>query len=300
MINNTVYVNEAISDDERRRRLFNGQLFIYANSPAIKALADHARAMTVEAFGGRDPEVAQDDMAVEDYAALLADLKPTFIHHPRSKELIRDILAEFGADLDKTYFDVPRMRTSTSGGYLTTGIAYAFHPHRDTWYSAPMSQVNWWLPFYEISADNCVAFHPKYWETPVKNGSAIYNYAEWTQTSRVEAAKHIGTDTRVQPKPEEPVELDPQIRPVMPVGGVLIFSGAQLHTSVPNTSGKTRFSLDFRTVHIDDVEADGGAPNVDSYCTGTTLGDYLRATDYEHLPAELIARYDTPPRAAAG
>ena len=80
-------------------------------------------------------------MSVEGYDALLADLKPRFIHHPESKRLIIEMLIDLGCDPDKVYFDVPRMRTSTAKGYLTTGIAYAFHPHRDTWYSAPFSQL---------------------------------------------------------------------------------------------------------------------------------------------------------------
>ena len=89
-----------------------------------------------------------------------------------------------------------------------------------------------------------------------------------------------------------PVELEPQIRPICPVGGVLMFSGAQMHSSVPNTSGRTRFSLDFRTVHLDDVVAGRGAPNVDSACTGTTMNDYLRGTDLSHIAPEIVALYE--------
>jgi len=110
------------------------------------------------------------------------------------------------------------------------------------------------------------------------------------------AASQIGTDTRVQPKPEKEVELDPQVRPLCEPGGIILFSGAQLHSSVPNTSTKTRFSIDVRTVHIDDAAAGMGAPNIDSACTGTTMGDYLRCSDLAPLPDTLIAEYDTPPR----
>jgi hypothetical protein len=91
------------------------------------------------------------------------------------------------------------------------------------------------------------------------------------------------------------VELDPQLRIVAPVGGVMIFSAAQLHSTVPNTSGRTRFSIDFRNVHLDDVVAKAGAPNLDSACTGTTLRDYLRGTDLAHLPDEIVALYDDEP-----
>src|SRR5206468_11654315 len=127
------------------------------------------------------------------------------------------------------------------------------------------------------------------------NGSASFNYYEWNATSRKDASKHIKTDTRKQPKPEEELELQPEVRLVLPAGGVVLFSGAHLHSTVPNTSGKARYSIDFRTVHLDDANADSGAPNVDSASTGTTMGDYLRGTDLAHLPADVIARYDTSP-----
>jgi hypothetical protein len=293
-----IHVDSTLPETERRAKLYAGDLFLFSPRPSTLALTEHGRQMAVEAFGDLDPETAQYEMPVEEYAALLADLKPRFIHHPDSKRLIQEMLADLGCDLEQIHFDVPRMRTSTSDDYLTTGIAYAFHPHRDTWYSAPMCQLNWWLPIYPITTENGLAFHPHYWDTPLKNSSRVYNYAEWNATSRVEAAKHIKSDTRVQPKPEEDVELDPQVRPILPPGGLILFSAAHLHSSVPNTSGKTRFSIDFRTVQLDDLEQDRGAPNLDSECTGTTLGDYLRGTDLQHLPQELIERYDTPPVAA--
>ena len=293
---NTLYVDAGITDDDRREALYAGQLFAYAPTRASTAFVEFARSLIREAFGALDPETAQYEMPVEDYAAVLAELKPTFIHHPESKTLIEALLEDFGCDLDKTYFDVPRMRTATSDDYLTTGIAYAFHPHRDTWYSAPQCQLNWWLPIYDIESDRSMAFHPRYWTEPVENSSSTYNYDEWNKTSRFNAAQHVKTDTRVQPRPEQEIELEPQIRVVSPSGGVLVFSAAHLHSTVPNTTGKTRFSIDFRTVHEDDVETFRGAANIDSACTGTTLGDYLRARDKASLPPGLVSAYDRGPQ----
>jgi hypothetical protein len=299
---NSVFFDSKMSDDDRRAGLYSGQLFAYSALPSSLALVELARDLIRQAFGKRDPELAQYEMPVEEYAALLADLKPKFIHHPRSKECIQGILREMGCDLEKTYFDVPRMRTATSENYLTSGIAYAFHPHRDTWYSAPMCQVNWWMPIYDIQPSNAMAFHPRYWNQPLRNGSRNYNYAEWNKSSRQDAAKHIKTDTRVQPKPEEPVELDPQLRLITPVGGPILFSGAQLHSTVPNDSGRTRFSIDFRTVHWEDVVGHRGAPNIDSECTGTSMRDYLRSTDLVHIPEDVCLRYEggTPLVSTAG
>ena len=295
---NCVFFDSPISEELRRERLYDGEIFVFSPRATSRALCDFARELTEQAFKPLDPRDAQYSLPVEQYAAILGELKPRFIHHPRSKELLRALLEDFSCDLTKTYFDVPRLRTATHGGYLTAGIAYAFHPHRDTWYSAPFCQLNWWLPVYDIVPDNALAFHPRYWRQSLRNGSARYNYAEWVRESRKNAAQHVKEDTRDQPRPEEPVELEPQLRLICPPGGLLIFSAAQLHSTVPNTSGRTRFSIDFRTVHLDDVAAGTGAPNVDSACTGTTMGDYLRGTDLSHISGELIDGYEREPAAA--
>lgn len=52
--------------------------------------------MIQDAFGALDPVTAQYHMPVEQYAAVLAELKPKFIHHPRSKEGIQGILKDLG------------------------------------------------------------------------------------------------------------------------------------------------------------------------------------------------------------
>lgn len=295
---NSVFFDSAMPEELRRERLYEGQIFVFSPRPSTRALCELAREMTEAAFKPLDPRDAQHALPVERYVAILAELKPKFIHHARAKELIRQVLTEFGCDLGDTYFDVPRLRSATHGGYLTSGIAYAFHPHRDTWYSAPFCQLNWWLPVYDIAPENALAFHPRYWDQPLRNGSSRYNYAKWVRESRQSAAKHIKEDTREQPRPEEPVELDPQIRVVCPVGGAILFSAAQLHSTVPNTSGCTRFSVDFRTVSRRDLLKGAGAPNIDSACTGTTMGDYLRGTDLSHLPADIVDRYEREPAAA--
>jgi hypothetical protein len=125
-------------------------------------------------------------------------------------------------------------------------------------------QINWWLPISSLTPESCMAFHTRYWSQSVRNSSNIYNYYnyhEWNRKSR--------------------------------------FNAAQLHSTVPNTSGCTRFSVDFRAVHLDDVATLRGARNVDSRCTGTTMGDYPRCSDLAHLPAAAMAPYDSgPPQAA--
>ena len=283
-----VHFDAAHADDERRARLYAGDLYVYGPTEATRRFRDFAKSMIEDYFDGRDPETAQYQMPVQDYADLLAKLKPAFIHHPDAKALIQAILAERGCDLDATFFEVPKMRSSTSDKYLTAGIAYAWHPHRDTWYSAPQCQINWWMPIYEVTPDNCMAFHTQYWHRGVENSSAGYNYYEWNEKYRgTHITQYINEDPRPLPAATRTLDLDPDLRLVCPVGGLILFSGAQLHSSVPNTSGKTRFSVDFRTAHAADIRSGKGAPNVDSRCTGTVIHEFRRARDLSSVPREL-------------
>jgi hypothetical protein len=287
----TIFFDANISDDLRRQRLYDGHLFVYSPRKGASALCDHAREMCEEAFSPHDPREAQHVLPVEEFVAILAELKPRFIHSPRSKELIQAMLAEMGCDLAQTYFDVPRLRTAASGDYLRAGLGYQFKPHRDTWYSPPMCQLNWWLPVYPLESENAMAFHLNYWDRPVANTSHEFNYHVWNETGRKQAPGLIKADTRRQSEAIEPLELEPDVRLITEPGGLIIFSAAQLHSTVPNTSGRTRISIDFRTVHLDDLAAHDGAPNIDSRCSGTTIGDYLRGTDFTHVPEEIADQY---------
>jgi hypothetical protein len=291
MSNTCVHIDSPIGDEERRERLYRGEIFVLAPSAASNELVALARAMLAEAFAPHEPHEVHKHRTPEDVAAILARVKPAFIHHPACKTLIPRIMREHGVDLEKLYFDVPRMRSAYPSDFLTSGIAYAFHPHRDTWYSAPPQQLNWWMPIYPLEPDNAMEFYPRYFAQPVRNNSDIYNYYRWNANDRATAALHVRSDTRAQPRPQERLD-EVTVRLLPPPAGIILFSGAQLHATVENTSGVSRYSIDFRTVHVDDVVSRRGAPNVDSRSTGTTMRDYLHATDLSHLPEEAVKLYD--------
>jgi hypothetical protein len=287
----SVFIDTTITDEERRTKLYGGDIFIFSPTEGTRALVDLGRQMLEEAFAPCDPRTIHQRKAPEEVAAILAQLKPRFIHHPECKRLIAQIMVEHGIDPERLYFDVPRMRSAYPSHFLSSGIAYAFHPHRDSWYSAPPCQLNWWLPIYAIEPDNALGFYPRYFGEAVKNNSEVYNYYEWNTKYRATAAQHVTSDTRVQPKPQQELG-SVTLRFLPPPGGIILFSGSQLHETVPNTTNVARYSIDFRTVHYDDVIARRGAPNIDSRCTGTSLRDFLRASNFTHLPEHAIALYD--------
>jgi hypothetical protein len=79
-------------------------------------------------------------------------------------------------------------------------------------------------------------------------------------------------------------------------GEILLFSGAQLHASIPNTSGRARFSVDFRTVDVGDLMAGRGAPLVDVHCTGTAIRDFINVADESSFDEQTVIEvFGAPP-----
>jgi ectoine hydroxylase-related dioxygenase (phytanoyl-CoA dioxygenase family) len=204
---------------------------------------------------------------------------------------VAGILQELGTDLDDCYLDVPKLRTAYPAGHLTKGIAFAFAGHRDTWYGAPQAQINWWMPIYPLAADNAMAFYPRYFAAPVVNDSERFNYYR-RNVERRDVTQFITEDPRIQPSALELGPDEPEFRLLPPVGGIIVFSGAQLHATVTNPTSLSRYSVDFRTVSRRDVERGVGAPNVDARCTGTALRDFLRTLDKASMPDDTVRLLD--------
>src|ERR1700730_817738 len=112
------------NDDRRRSRVYEGDAFIFRPAASALALATRARELLEAAFAPHHPTEAQYHLPVAEYAAVLARVKPAFIHEPLCKRLIPKLVEELGGDPAQVYFDVPRMRSATANEYLTPGIAY--------------------------------------------------------------------------------------------------------------------------------------------------------------------------------
>ncbi|MDX2102296.1 MAG: hypothetical protein EAZ99_00840 [Alphaproteobacteria bacterium] len=284
-----IYMNHALSDAQRRTQLFSGELLVYGASPASKALAQHAADMVRAAFHPLDPETAQYHLEVPRFIEIVGPLKKEFTNGQRTKDLVRAVLAEYGCDPDDTWFDVPRLRVVPSDGYLAAGVSYAYKMHRDTWYSSPHAQINWWMPVMDVVPRRAMAFLGEYWDRPILNNSAEFDYGEWCAFGRTAAMQQTTVDTRKHPVPMEEASGASEFRIAGTSGDLLMFSAAHLHATCPNDSGKTRFSMDFRTVSLADLTNGSGAPNVDCRSTGSTLGDFLSMKDLSPLPDGVVA-----------
>ena len=79
---------------------------------------------------------------------------------------------------------------------------------------------------------------------------------------------------------------------VTPVGGLIEFSGQHLHSKRAQQHRPDEVLIDFRTVHIDDLEARRSAPNIDVSCTGSSIRDFIRASDFAPVPDEIVHLFD--------
>ena len=284
---NIIRFNPKADDLQRRDLIFDGNFILYSKRKSLENITEYAKSLITSAFG-KDAEKAQYSMDVTEFVKIAGALKTEFTNSAKTKELIKDILSEFNIDLTKTYFDVPRMRIVTSDNFLTAGVGYAYKAHRDTWYAAPLAQANWWMPVYDGVTENTMSIYPYYWNNVIKNSSEIHDYDEWCNEGRKLASSLIDKDNRKHPLPIDKVDETTETRFVLASGEIMVFSAAQLHATAPNTSGKTRFSIDFRTVHMDDVKQNRGAKNIDNKSTGSTLFDFIRGNDFEKINKNVL------------
>jgi hypothetical protein len=293
----SVLVDPPLRDDALRNAIYEGKLIVLTRLPAVRELVDYTRDQLTELFRPYDPEHAHEHIEPAEMAALLGEWKPRWIHAERSKKLVCEIITQAGLPAEFTHYDVPKPRTSFPVGHLTTGVAFAFPWHRDSWYSAPVQQLNWWLPIFPIREDNSMAFDMSGFGRAVPNTSGTFDYYR-NNTQRLDTAKQVGREEQSRPGAID--HKAPQELVVLPSpGSVLLFAGAQLHTSIPNTSGLARYSVDFRTVDARDLATGLGAPVVDAYCTGTAIRDFRNIADNSNFDENLVVSlFGAPPKEA--
>ncbi|MCW2932521.1 MAG: hypothetical protein JWM19_3483 [Actinomycetia bacterium] len=288
-----VLIDPGLSPDELRDELYAGSLVILTRLSSVAELVEHARLELTQLLSPHDPQHVHEHFSPEQMAGILGQWKPRFIHSERSRGFVRDIIKEAGFPADHTHFDLPKPRTSFPVGHLTTGIAFAFPWHRDVWYSAPRQQINWWLPVFPVRGDNAMEFDLTKFAKPVFNTSADFDYYS-NNVSRLTTARQVIGERQARPAAEGHEQ--PHSLTLLPAPGqVLLFSGAQLHKSIPNTSGLARYSIDFRTVDARDLLADRGAPLVDVSCTGTAVRDFVSVADESHFDEETVRALFGPP-----
>ena len=293
----SVLTDPEIPAEDLRQRLYSGDLIILTRLTALAEFVDYMREELAALFAPHDPEHVHEYIDPAEMAKVLGDWKPRWIHAARSQDLVRAIITEAGFAAEYTHYDVPKPRTSFPVGHLTTGIAFAFPWHRDVWYSAPAQQINWWLPVFPVRETNAMGFDLANHARAVPNTSGDFDYYA-NNAHRLSTAKSVGKEAQSRPGAIDHTP-DLEVIPVPAPGQVLLFSGAQLHKSIPNTSGLARYSVDFRTVDTRDLQTGHGAVLADAHCTGTAIRDFISVKDQSAFDENLVrSLYGAPPEDA--
>ncbi|MCK6519861.1 hypothetical protein L6R49_00315 [Myxococcota bacterium] len=250
----------------------HGEILRRSASRASRALARYVEERLIEAFAPHPPRLAHRWIPAEEHFARLTALRWALAADPEALWLARGLVADLGLPLRKTVMDRPRLRGVLSGAHRDPKAARAYAIHRDTWYSNPEAQVNLWLALGDVPAEESFGFFTEAFHQAVPNASAGFDLDEWDRLGGWQA-----------PHPQKAYPCATATPPGAPQrfacrdGEQLLFSAHQLHGSLGHDSGRARFSLELRLVHLPDLPRFEGRRALDNRSRGSTLPTLLNA-----------------------
>ena len=261
-----------------RRALYKGEIFrLPANAVTTRLVAD-VNALLESELGG-NPREAQFRMSDAEFFERVGRLRKAIYTELPFHRAVGDVMRGFGFDPVRVAFDPIRLRVISHKGFENPAAAPIYYAHRDTWYAHSQAELTWWVPLHDVSEIETFEFYPDWFDKAVPNNSEAFDYDEWTRHG---ASLRVGwqnpKDGRTHTFPGQTGEFDPGTRVGFDAkcGDVVIFAGAHFHQTRKNATGRTRFSIDFRTVDVGDHEAGVGAPNADNRSRGSAVRDYVR------------------------
>lgn len=269
---------DPVPGDELRGRLHAGDLFLLPPTAASLALAQEARTLLEEHLGG-DPRKVHEQCTNDEIFERIGKLRRVLFLDPHFHDGARAVMEAVGVDPARCAFDPIRIRVVLHDGHKNPLAKAVYYPHRDTWYSHPQAVVAFWIPLDDLVEEETFVFYPERFRKPIPNDSERFDYDTWVRKGW--NLKIGWQDRKDGERAHYPGTLgEPDPGPVLGFscrrGENLLFSGAHYHRTLPQSTGRTRFSLDFRFVNLDDLERGRGAPNADSRCTGSAVVDYVR------------------------
>ncbi len=231
--------------------------------------------MAEAAFAPCPPPLAQEALGAEDFLARAAALRRSFLHDGEARSAFRAVIESLGLDPDATYADRLILRLQPSGAAGSGRRVRDLPPHRDTWGSNLMAQINFWGPVFPLDPGATMVIWPTLFDRPVPNTSADWDL----ERLREAPSRYPLLPVLRGAVGEKAVEVPVLIAP----GDLLCFSGAHLHASRPNRTGRVRVSIDSRTVDLADLRAGRGAANVDGHAPHVGRDWFHRVSDGARL-----------------
>lgn len=161
-----------LDEAERAARLFAGGLVIFRQRVEAFDLLETAQAMIAEAFAPHDPLSAHEAWGEREFGARAEALAAAYEKDPEIARRFAALLEALGVDPATTGWDRLRLRIQPPEGSYRSRRVQTLAPHRDSWGSGILAQVNWWAPIHPISAQRTMALYPDYFERALANASA--------------------------------------------------------------------------------------------------------------------------------
>ena len=263
-----------LTSSEIRQRVFDGDILSFS-PPSMQVLLSHVKGVIRETFECDSPPHAYQQYNHEEFLKR-AETAQKIVNGEACKKLFGATLSELGMPPQDLFWDTLGLRISppvqNEEDMKKRGFRSHVGVHRDTWGAGFQSQVNWWCPLYPLSAKRTMGFYPSYWHRPLSNSTADWSFKEFLKSRKEAKPGHAAKYPSAPAALAQPDE--PAVPFMMKVGSLACFSSAHLHGSITNSSSLTRFSLELRTLHLNDLLNNLGAPNVDNKSQQLLVGLY--------------------------
>lgn len=265
---------QSTSNVALREAIYAGKIIRIPACARSRHLVAQVWALLEQEFGASTPRrELQFKLDGAEFYERVGKVRKRLASEEAYQKLLFELLAAKGFAKGKHAVDPARLRAVTHLGHENPKAAPAYTAHRDSWYGNPQAQVNWWIPLHDVTESDSFKFFSDWFDKPVDNNSGDFDYDEWMKSV---GWQNTSGKAAVYPSVrEDNFNFDEGVAFRANAGDMILFSAAHLHQTVRNESGLTRFSIDFRTVHLEDHNAGKGALNVDNKSRGCSLKDYL-------------------------
>ncbi len=262
------------SNQALREAIYSGKVIRIPACARSRNLVARVWALIEQEFGVSTPRrKLQFKLSGEEFYARIGKVRQRLAGEKAYQTLLFELLAAKGFAKGEHAVDPARLRAVTHLGHENPKAAPAYTAHRDSWYANPEAQINWWIPLHDVTESDSFKFFYDRFDKPVLNNSGDFDYDAWM--SSVGWQNTSGKAAVYPCVIEDGFDDEKGAAFKASAGDMILFSAAHLHQTVKNASGSTRFSIDFRTVHLADLQKGKGAVNVDNRSSGCSLKDYL-------------------------
>ncbi len=262
-----------------RAAIYSGDIYRFGATKWSTRLQNFVKNATKEHLG-KNYRRTHETLSAQAFFERIGGLRSLIYEAQYSKTCIEHIITSLGEEAIQFAYEPPKLRAVSHEGHRNPKAAPVYYGHRDTWYATPQSTINIWIPLDDLCEEETFAFYPSFFDQALLNNSNLFNFdnnalgAGWSSSS--EGIENLFPTCSTLPNAHHEKTFS------ISENEILVFSGSHFHRTKKQSLGTTRFSLDFRIVHLQDHAQNRGAPNVDNASQGCCLSSYRQPVSRAH------------------